>query len=251
MIRPPFDRHYVIYDSCGSVSEQCVSVVVPLYNYCSYIEECLQSVAKQEYSNIELVVIDDASTDNSIEIAEKWIRNASSRFDRVQLISHPVNRGLAFTRNTGIARASSGLVFTLDADNALYPRAISKLTAAINETGCAAAYCQIELFGDAKGIGTADIFRKAFFRRGNYVDAMALLKRQVLIDLGGYEPMGGWEDFDMWCKLLDAGLSAIFLPMILCRYRVHKSSMLQTETNRDVVEVMTQMCIRHPWLSFH
>ena len=58
----------------------------------------------------------------------------------------------------------------------------------------------------------------------------------------------GWEDFDFWCKFIDHKLNAFFLPEILCRYRVHKSSMLRTESRDNHNDIVVRMLIRHPWL---
>jgi hypothetical protein len=61
--------------------------------------------------------------------------------------------------------------------------------------------------------------------------------------------MYGWEDYDLWCKFVEAGIEGVFVPEILCRYRVHGSSMVRTETINRIDAVRQRMAMRHPWLS--
>ena len=68
-------------------------------------------------------------------------------------------------------------------------------------------------------------------------------------EVGGYTHLdGGWEDYDFWCKFIDHGLVAAYVPEILCRYRVHEASMLHTEHQQRSADLAVQMMLRHPWL---
>ena len=119
----------------------------------------------------------------------------------------------------------------LDADNRLRPPALTRLLEALESSGAAFAYSQLRLFGDASGVGVADVWDPARLRKGNYIDAMALVRRQALLDVGGYAVLAddhGWEDYDLWCRFAAAGIKGVFLPEALCDYRVHGNSMLRT-----------------------
>ncbi len=227
-----------------------ISVIVSLYNYEVFIVECLESVRRQTYPHIELIVVDDNSQqDHSVLSAQTWLEQHASRFDRVALVRHKTNRGLAAARNTGFGMVRTEFVFVLDADNVLYPRALGRLYDAVITAPASAAYSQIELFGEQKGIGQADIWSRERMRLGNYVDAMALISVQAWRKVGGYTHIeGGWEDFDFWCKMIEEGITAVFVAEILCRYRVHKSSMLRTFTDLATAQLKIDMILRHPWL---
>ena len=231
-------------------SQHAVTVAISLFNYERFVVDCLDSVRDQTHTNIELVVVDDASqNDDSVGVAKEWITANSARFDRTVLVSHTENQGLAQARNTAFQIARTDLVFVLDADNILYPRAISRLYDVMKHLRFDAAYTQIEKFGDVKAVGSADIWSKAYFLKDNYVDAMALISKRAWRHIGGYQHIeGGWEDYDFWCTFVDEGMRAAFVPEMLCRYRVHGTSMLNAETKPAVQRIIVEMCLRHPWL---
>jgi glycosyltransferase involved in cell wall biosynthesis len=156
-----------------------------------------------------------------------------------RLVRHINNRGLSQTRNTALSLAETPYLFILDADNQIYSRAIAALRQAIENSGDAMAYSLLETFGDEGAIINNSLWAPDKFRYGNYIDAMTLIRTGVLRELGRYRRMMnnfGWEDYDLWCSFVDRGLKGCHVPQILCRYRVHKASMLRTVTNRFVSE---------------
>ena len=227
-----------------------VTVAVSLFNYARFLPDCLDSVLAQRHRELELVVVDDVSTkDDSVAIARDWLQAHAGRFERVCLLQHRRNQGLAQARNTAFDHARGSHVFVLDADNEIYPRAILRLRQAIATSGAAAAYTQQEIFGNHHKMGLADIWRPEWLGSGNYVDAMALVSHAAWRDVGGYTHMeGGWEDYDFWCKFIEQGYEATFVPEMLCRYRVHGSSMIRTETARSYEAIFIEMTLRHPWM---
>ncbi len=227
-----------------------VTVAVSLYNYSRFLPECLDSIAAQRHAELELVVVDDASAeDDSVDVALRWMQANQHRFVRTCLLRHRRNQGLAQARNTGFSHARGSHVFVIDADNAIYPRAIGRLLEAIETSGAAAAYSQQEIFGDRRSLGLAEIWQPQWLRHGNYVDAMALVSLTAWKDVGGFDHIeGGWEDYDFWCKFIEQGYFAVFVPEILCRYRRHGTSMLRTETARSYDALFTEMTFRHPWM---
>ncbi len=230
--------------------EDLVTVAISLFNYAQFLPECLESVFTQCHEALELIVVDDVSRlDNSVDVARDWMQQHAARFARVKLIQHKRNQGLAQARNTAFRHARGANVFVVDADNTIYPRAIGRLSAALRTSGAAAAYSQLELFGARNAVGLADIWHPEWLRHGNYIDAMALVSRRAWRDVGGYTHIeGGWEDYDFWCKFIEQGFVSAFVPEMLCRYRVHGSSMLRTETARSYDAVFIGMTMRHPWM---
>jgi len=241
-----------IYDYARPANSNAplVSVVIPLYNYQKCIAGCIESVLNQTHANIEINVVDDFSTDQSAQRAIQCLRGQVGRIAAVRVVSHRRNEGLAASRNTGFALAASELVFALDADNEIYPRAIERLVEAIQSSKAHAAYSQLEFFDEACGLGLADIWDPDRFIPGNYVDAMALVRKSAWAAVGGYSKMEvmGWEDYDFWCKFVEKKLFGVFVPEILCRYRVHNSSMLRSESNPRIKELHREMKRRHRWL---
>jgi glycosyltransferase involved in cell wall biosynthesis len=227
-----------------------VTVAVSLYNYANFIGSCLDSIFAQTYGPIDLIVVDDASTkDQSLTVARDWLVGHAERFERVLLLEHKRNQGLAMARNTAFSRALGDSVFVIDADNTIYPRAIARLYEVLRNSGVGAAYSQLEFFGSERRLGHADVWSPEGLKYGNYIDAMALVSKSAWRRVGGYSHIeGGLEDYDFWCKFVEHNIEAAYVPEILCSYRVHPTSMLRTETEAVYRELFIQLSSRHPWL---
>jgi glycosyltransferase involved in cell wall biosynthesis len=242
------DLAEVTYESVAGDEAQ-VAVVVPLYNYEKTIAECLDSVAEQDLEHLSVIVVDDASTDRGGKRAATVLAGYQGRFATAKVVSHRRNQGLSMARNSGLLWSSEPYVFMLDADNRLKRPCLSRLVEALETAEAAFAYAQLRLFGEAEGLGLADVWDPSRLREGNYIDAMALIRRDCLIKAGGYATLAneyGWEDYDLWCRFAELGYNGIFLPEILGDYRVHKSSMLRAHTAKNEGVLRAELAMRHP-----
>ena len=106
------------------------SIVVPSYNNAAYLTECINSIRKQEESDWEIIVVDDASNDNSLNIAQELATQDS----RIRVIAKPSNQGLHLARRTGVASASGTYILFLDADDALTPGCLRQLKSVCSRT---------------------------------------------------------------------------------------------------------------------
>jgi glycosyltransferase involved in cell wall biosynthesis len=240
----------IVYESRSEGAAE-VAVVIPLYNYADTIDEALGSVAGQDLAALAIVVIDDCSTDESGQQAIAFLESRAARFATARVVRHRRNQGLSMARNSGIAWSGEPYLFMLDADNRLRPPALSRLLDALNCSGADFAYSQLRMFGDEEGIGLADIWQPQRFAIGNYIDAMALIRREALLAAGGYAVLAddhGWEDYDLWCRFVELGFEGVFLPELLCDYRVHSASMLRSRTNKHHDALTAEMRLRHPSL---
>ena len=120
--------------------EPLVSIIVPVYNVASYLREALDSVIHQTYQNLEIIIVDDGSTDESGEICDEYITDL-----RVQVI-HQENKGLSGARNTGLDRISGEYVVFLDSDDAFYPEMIENLLAVLLRNKVELAACSFGLY---------------------------------------------------------------------------------------------------------
>lgn len=247
----PLAAHKIIYESDMFRSSR-VTIIVPLYNYETYIAETLDSVRDQTLEDLDLIVVDDCSSDQSQSIARDWMETNKERFNRVLLVQHIENQGLGASRNTAIDLADTLYVMALDADNRLRPTCCAKCLERIESTGSAFAYPTIQRFGDDNRLmGERDFF-PADFIPGNGIDAMAMISKEAWALVGGYAIHRlGWQDFDFWCRVVSRGLPGVHVDEILAEYRVHQSSMLRTATDKAknkliLLDLMEQY---HPWLS--
>jgi Glycosyl transferase family 2 len=210
---------------------RAISVVIPVYNHADDLIAALDSLTRSDRTDYEVVVVDDGSTDQSAAAAVDWVGARPEIPTRV--VRHPVNRGLAHARNTGVEFAATDLLLMLDADNELRATAIRRLMDALGRDPDADfAYGILERFDTSGPIGLASQFpwEPSRLRGGNYIDALALIRRSSLSRVGGYSTDArlalGWEDYDLWARLADLGGHAAFVPEIIARYRVSASSMV-------------------------
>ncbi|MCE2565722.1 glycosyltransferase family 2 protein [Komagataeibacter sp. FNDCF1] len=228
-----------------------ISVCLTNYNYSCYILEALDSIAAQTHAPLELVVVDDHSRkDDSVALITAWMEENHKRFWHATLVVHARNQGPSAARNTAFSHAGGTFVFVMDADNTVYPRALGRLHEAALDGGFDATYSQIEFFGLEQRIGSADIWDPMQMARENYVDVMALIRRQAWMDVDGYSHIDeGWEDYDFWLKFMDHGFEAGYVPEILCRYRMHGDSRTTNDAWAAHERLRAIMAFRHPELT--
>lgn len=238
-------------------SSALVTVVVPVHNYAHYVCEALESVHSQTLAEIDLIIVDDASTDNSAQVVTAWLEEHHKRFSKATFFQQSKNSGLSVVRNLGFAQARTEFVFPLDADNMIYPHCLEKMARALSGSRCAFAYCIIERFGSAGEHRDFPLFHlrqwePASLADGNYIDAMSLFRKQTWEAAGGYtEPHRyGWEDYEMWFKIARINGSGLHIPQILARYRVHNASMLNTVTNVSDAQELLRRYLRDTYPEF-
>ncbi len=242
----------ILYESIRADASR-VSVVIPLFNYEQLIVEALDSVKAQTYKGIDLIVVDDCSIDSSAAVAENWLRENFVHFNYVALLRNKVNSKLGRSRNAVVAFSDSELFLPLDPDNRLLPRCVEACIEILDSTGAAFAYPTTEVFGDDTGLLGLVEFDPAILRAGNYIDAMAMVRKACWIRVGGYSPLEpvGWEDYDFWCKLVELGFYGARVSEVIAQYRVHDKSMLRTITELPANKplVLRDLKARHPWLA--
>ncbi len=227
-----------------------VTVIITLFNYQNFIPTCLESVKNQNIDKLNLVIVDDCSKDQSLKITNKWLDENGKRFNDYVLARHTINRGLAHSRNTAISLTRTKYVFILDADNLLYPRCLESLVDALENCDASFAYCYLEKFGDGNALQNTKPWNSLTLGVVNPIDAMVLLRKSTWENVGGYstnETMKlGWEDYELWFKIARIKGWGIQIPEILARYRVHKTSMLNTVTNPNVEKLWNYLKENYP-----
>ena len=252
----PTPKHRVVVEHRQNTT--CtLAVCISLFNYGSRIHQALESVAAQQgIRGLELIVVDDTSTDNGAAVVESWMAQHHQHFARCLLLQHKSNGGLAAARNTAFAAAESPWCFVLDADNQLDPLALAHCGALAESSDprCAVVHSLIRVqpepgCHDPRHLVSDQPWRQDLFKPGNYIDAMALVRRNAWQAVGGYTHIpGGWEDFDFWCSLIDAGWHGVLCPQVLATYTSHNSSMRTESTTSQERRLSRLLQARHPWL---
>ena len=141
-----------------------VSIIIPVYNVEKYLEECLDSILKQTYKNIEVICVNDGSTDNSLNILEKYAVK-DNRF----IVLNQSNHGLSYSRNKGLKQARGKYIYYLDSDDYILPNTIKTLAENIEERDLEVLLFNANVFGDI-GIDEKVVQNdvKYFTRTGDY-----------------------------------------------------------------------------------
>lgn len=215
-----------------------VSVIVPVYNVERYLRECADSVLGQSYENIELILVDDGSTDGSGNICDEY----AERDSRVRVI-HRSNGGLSVARNTALDEAVGEWVMFVDSDDAIIKNAIELLLdAAIgsdSEISMGALECA-ELIGNGnlENAPTAccitmngiEACRKILYqsdeKKGLIVSACGKLFAKKLIDRFRFTPGILYEDLDQIPEIVAAAKKVVCLPTVVYYYRMNSESIL-------------------------
>ena len=245
---PPPELEQVASTPAHAEAAPRVSIVCALYNHADHVGTALRSITEQGLSDWELVVTDDGSTDGSGEVVEAFMDQHPSV--PALLLRHPINRGLPEARNSAISRARGEYVLVLDSDNELYPHCLERLVEALDaDPEAAFAYGILEQFDRTGPIGLSGYFgwEPERLTEDNYIDALGLLRRSTLAELGGYTTdrrLYGWEDYDLWCRIAERGGRAVHVPEIVARYRLAAGSMISLTnlSTREAREALAERC---------
>lgn len=203
-----------------------ISVVIIVYNTSNYLEECIESVINQTYKNLDIVIVNDGSTDNSSEIVKKYLKKDS----RINFIDRKINMGTMYTRQEGYKNSKGRYISFVDSDDFLKKEAIEKMyNDLINES--------------------VDFVKSNFvkYKKGIFIDNKNVIKENFKIFKENFEP----EVYDILFKtiylnsmcgnlvkkeklscILDINKDAIYAEDILCNYYMFKSiESMYIETN--------------------
>jgi GT2 family glycosyltransferase/uncharacterized coiled-coil protein SlyX len=212
-----------------------VSVLVSVHNYERFVLEALTSALASDEVDVELVVVDDASTDTSVATIKAFMEGRPDA--AITLVEQRINTGVQRARNHAFDHVRAPYVFVLDADNLVYPRGLAKLVRALEADPRAGyAYGLLERFSGDRSIDLMNThsWDAARLAEEHYIDAMALIRTDAWRSVGGYVTEQalelGWEDYDLWLSFAMAGMHGTYVREIVGRYRIHGVSSLTTTT---------------------
>lgn len=180
-------------------SNPLVSIIVPCYNGEDTITETMKSIFDQDYAPIEIIIVNDGSTDHSLTV----INTYCERKPNVAVISQD-NQGLSSARNTGLANAKGEYVISVDADDILKSGIIVELlNPHLENSNLVLSYCNTELFERESGIIDYEEFSLKRFLLRNCIPAFAMAKRIDLINVGGFDVnLRSHEDWECWIRMI-------------------------------------------------
>jgi len=219
------------------MSSPLVTIAIPSYNHAKYIAETIQSALDQSFQDFEILIVDDASTDNSVEIIKSF------KDSRITLIVSKENQGVCITSNICIANAKGKYIALIASDDVMHKSKLEKQVKFLeNNEDCGAVFSGIEVIDEDGKINQkktrkyTKIFEKEnrdrfqwlkyFFHQGNCLAATSLLaKTSALKTIGEFDPrITQAHDFDLWTKLCLAGYELHIIHEKLLKYRERENN---------------------------
>ena len=209
-----------------------ISVIVPCYNQAQYLDECLQSVLDQTYSNWECIIVNDGSPDNTEEVAKKWLAK-DSRFRYF----YKENGGLSSARNFGIKKAEGEWILPLDSDDKIGDCYLEKAQIHFHED-FKIIYCKAHFFGSTLTPWLLRDYSYQDILFGNHIFCAAFFKKIDWENASGYDEnlKYGREDWDFWLSILNEGSKVSKLDYVGFYYRRKENSMdVQLNENEQLL----------------
>ena len=201
---------------------ELISIILPVYNGEQFLAEAIESCLNQSYQNIELIIVNDCSTDKSLEIANHY----SNKDHRIKIITNNTNKNLPVSLNIGHSMASGEFLTWTSDDNIMKYNMLEVLISQIKTTNADLVFSNydvIEADGSFRRLHNFGPVNSLIF--GSCIGASFLYKRKVFLDLGGYdEKLHTIEDYDFWLR---AAIKYKFyhLNKSLYQYRVHPNNL--------------------------
>lgn len=217
-----------------------ISIIMPCFNSEKHLQEAVESALGQSYSPLELIVIDDGSTDNSFSIIERF---RCDQPDRVKVYKQD-NRGPYPARNLGLRHAAGEYISFLDADDYWDAGCLEKLYAAIKKSEADLAYCGWRNVGNTK-LNTAPYIPpeyeksdlvKQFLVNCPWPIHAALIDRKILSQVDGFsDRYFSSMDFDLWLRILPVTRKMVRVPECLAFYRWHDSGQISSVSWKQAI----------------
>lgn len=214
----------------GKIDMPAVTIILPSYNGSKYIRESINSIQEQTFTDWELIIVDDCSEDNTLEIAKKY----EGKDNRIRVIHNETNKKLPTALNIGFKHATGKYLTWTSDDNIYLPNALAIMVKRLEQLNvpmvCADEYL-IDEFGNTK----TDVILKydGQLRRCNTIGACFLYRREILDSIGDYDTgLFCIEDYDYWLRIKKRYGYIERIDQILYKYRSHNTSLSFTKKEK-------------------
>lgn len=221
-----------------------ISIVLPTYNGQKYIRESIDSVLRQSFTDWELIIVDDCSTDDTPQIAEQY----AAKDSRIHVIHNSTNQKLPNSLNIGFANSEGEYLTWTSDDNKYLPSALMNMYTYLVSDENAYMVCADVAVMNGQGIITGHLatYNQDSMYYNNVVGACFLYRKKVLEELGGYDSsMFLVEDYDYWMRILIKYGKIGHINQTLYLYRMHNES-LSTTREKEIHDQL--LCLRKKYI---
>lgn len=212
------------------IENPLVSVVIPCYNHEKFVQDCIQSVIDQTYDNIELIIIDDGSKDNSVDKIKEMIPLCEKRFTNFEFRYRP-NKGLSATLNEALEWCKGEYFSAIASDDIMLKNKTAIQVEFLNKNkSVLAVFGGVKLIDEnnrelSERLSQSEIydFRKIIMHEHDLPAPTQMIRLNALREVGGYNPNILIEDWYMWLKLSSIG-NLYYMNELLCLYRQHDNN---------------------------
>ncbi len=222
-----------------------IAVIIPIYNSAAYLDECINSVLNQTFNDYEIVLVNDASTDNSREIATKYVNSTN-----IKLINFSQNKGVVTARNVGISEANAEYIFPLDSDDKIAPDCLELLYKKMQTGKYGVVYSQTHFFGGKNGLFKLAYPTKGNMKKNNRVVCSGLYRKTDWEKYGGYDTNMDecWEDWEFWLNFVQDNKKFYRINKPLFFYRCRNYSRNTKVSKIDIIKSREYIQKKHAGL---
>lgn len=217
--------------SLSNTDSPLVSIVIPCYNHAQFVQETIQSVIDQDYENIELIIIDDGSKDNSVEVIQEMIPACEERFVRFEFRHRP-NKGLCATLNEALEWCEGEYFSPLASDDIALPHKTSFLIKKHQQYDAAVVFGSARKFNIEKEgkdllLNCEHTLKDLMFIKNMPAAPASLMRTDIIRNVGGFLEGVALEDLYMWLKLTSNGEKLYSFPEVVVKYRDHEANTIK------------------------
>ncbi|GAB3526268.1 hypothetical protein GCM10027443_01280 [Pontibacter brevis] len=244
----PFCHHLVStckQETTDSKKADFLSIVIPYYNMGQYIEDTIESLTKVTHNNIEIIIVNDGTTDKASLVKLKELEGRP----KTKIISTP-NRGLAAARNLGASIATGKYLAFLDADDIVLPEYYSKAINVLqHQDNVSFVGCWTRYFEKSSDVWPTFTPEPPILMYHNLINSSSLVyKTEAYLTSGLNDenmPFQGLEDYDSVISLVSNGYRGVVLPEVLFHYRVRKTSMIRGVSKEKKLLLLNYITTKH------
>lgn len=221
-----------------------VSIIIPCYNQGKYVAEAINSALRQTFKDIEIVCVNDGSTDNSVEI----IKSFENKYKNFIFLNNEENRGVIYSRNFAIKNCNGTYILPLDADDIIEPTYVEKAVKILdNNPNIGIVYCKTKIFGNYDKYWNLKPFNKSDILYENCIFCSAIFRKSDFLKIGGYNNnmKYGCEDYDLWLSFIEQGLEVFQINEILFSYRQYDETSRTTISLKNKKEIWNNLIKNH------